>query len=119
MGKNTPDKVAAYEELLRTAIGMGADQYLLRPLRVNIANQLEESKAWRAAAKARRELFGLALPDEELKAAARCQACASDGPRLRCSRCRQAFFCNEACQKKAWPIHRHECSKRDEAAERE
>ncbi|CAJ1452304.1 unnamed protein product [Effrenium voratum] len=35
--------------------------------------------------------------------------------RLRCSRCRQAFFCSEDCQRKAWPVHKHECRPRDEA----
>eukprot|EP00878_Enallax_costatus_P014589 GHUV01015261.1.p1 GENE.GHUV01015261.1~~GHUV01015261.1.p1 ORF type:complete len:302 (+),score=105.83 GHUV01015261.1:241-1146(+) len=29
----------------------------------------------------------------------------------RCSRCRQAWYCNQQCQKQAWPQHKHDCKK--------
>ena len=28
---------------------------------------------------------------------------------LRCSRCRQSYYCNSACQRKAWSLHQLEC----------
>eukprot|EP00933_Yihiella_yeosuensis_P050727 TRINITY_DN4851_c1_g2_i1.p1 TRINITY_DN4851_c1_g2~~TRINITY_DN4851_c1_g2_i1.p1 ORF type:complete len:405 (-),score=79.68 TRINITY_DN4851_c1_g2_i1:322-1536(-) len=113
------DFVTKLEEHLQTARRMGASTHLLRPLRLNTANCLEAAKAWRPAARARRELFGgLAVPDEELRLTAKCPACQATGPRLRCSRCRRVFFCTDVCQRKAWPIHKHECTPRDEAAER-
>ncbi|CAK0852453.1 unnamed protein product [Prorocentrum cordatum] len=110
--------LATMEEHLRTARQMGASHNLLVPLRVNLANCLEAAQAWRQAAKARRELFGLAVPEEELRLEARCEACQAFAPRLRCGRCRRVFFCTDACQRKAWPAHRHECTARDEAADR-
>eukprot|EP00930_Biecheleria_cincta_P035675 TRINITY_DN24517_c0_g1_i1.p1 TRINITY_DN24517_c0_g1~~TRINITY_DN24517_c0_g1_i1.p1 ORF type:complete len:388 (-),score=74.59 TRINITY_DN24517_c0_g1_i1:282-1445(-) len=108
--------ISAMEEHVKTARQLGASAHVLTPLRVNFANCLEAAKAWRIAAKARRELFGLSMPDEELRLVAKCEACKASNPKLRCSRCRQAFFCSDACQRKAWPVHRHECSARDEAA---
>lgn len=29
----------------------------------------------------------------------------------RCSRCRQAWYCNQTCQKAAWPQHKRECAR--------
>ncbi|KAJ1459683.1 hypothetical protein M885DRAFT_510870 [Pelagophyceae sp. CCMP2097] len=54
-------------------------------------------------------------------AARRCAAChrdlesAGDGgtsgaaAKMRCGRCKRAYFCGPACQKRSWPDHRHEC----------
>ena len=30
-------------------------------------------------------------------------------PLLRCSRCKQSYYCNQACQRLAWPSHQQEC----------
>lgn len=40
-----------------------------------------------------------------------CAAKESDSsqPLLRCSRCKQAYFCNRSCQKESWPIHKQYC----------
>eukprot|EP00928_Gymnodinium_smaydae_P011372 TRINITY_DN14202_c0_g7_i1.p1 TRINITY_DN14202_c0_g7~~TRINITY_DN14202_c0_g7_i1.p1 ORF type:complete len:375 (-),score=78.07 TRINITY_DN14202_c0_g7_i1:41-1165(-) len=116
-----PAEVAAgMREHLGAARALGASKSLLRTLEVNLANALEEMQEWRGAAKARRGLFELAVPDEELRSTARCArgACGASKPPLRCGRCKVAFFCNAACQQAAWPAHRHECRARDEAGER-
>ncbi|CAJ1452305.1 unnamed protein product [Effrenium voratum] len=51
---------------LQTARQMSASAHVLKTLQVNLANSLEAAQAWQPAAKARRELFGLAVPEEEL-----------------------------------------------------
>lgn len=30
---------------------------------------------------------------------------------LRCSRCKQAWYCNQTCQRSAWPQHKQECKR--------
>merc|ERR1719253_508012 len=107
-------------EHLATARGLGAHKRLLRTLEINLANSLEAAQQWRDSARARRELFELEMPEEELRAAARCAhaACGASQPPVRCSRCRIAFFCGPSCQRAAWPVHKHECHQRDEAAQK-
>ncbi|KAL8287531.1 hypothetical protein RQP46_003389 [Phenoliferia psychrophenolica] len=40
-----------------------------------------------------------------------CQNCGEDLEKiLRCSRCNNSFYCNAACQKIHWPIHKTKCS---------
>merc|ERR1711964_844812 len=110
----------AMREHLATARGLGARKQILRTMEINLANSLEDAKQWRDSARARRELFELEMPEEELRAIARCThaACGASQPPLRCGRCRVAFFCGQACQRAAWPVHKHECQPRDEAAQR-
>ncbi len=43
--------------------------------------------------------------------AASCIACGATGSLLRCGRCRTAYFCDAACQKRAWPSHKQDCQK--------
>lgn len=45
----------------------------------------------------------------------RCAACASPGGTL-CSKCMQVCFCNRACQRAAWPVHKHYCQPVEEQA---
>ena len=44
-----------------------------------------------------------------------CMACGQKGSDtkklLRCSRCKDAWFCNASCQKSMWPIHKQYCQK--------
>merc|ERR1712054_757620 len=104
-------------EHLQAARGLGARKQLLRTLGINLANSLESAEEWRDAARARRELFELEIPEEELRAIAKC-ACGAPQPPVRCGRCKVAFFCGPACQRAAWPVHKHECQPRDDAAHR-
>lgn len=110
-----PDFLKQMEEHLQKADQMGASAHLLRPLRINFANACENAKAWQTAARARRLIFGLNVSPEELRLNAKCESCRAHCPRLRCSRCRQAFFCDAACQQQAWPSHRYECAPHDES----
>lgn len=41
-----------------------------------------------------------------------CLYCNYKGCKLRCSGCKFVYFCNQECQKKAWPLHKQHC-KRD------
>lgn len=100
-------------EHLATARRLGATRSLLRTLQVNLANALEDAGEREDAARTRRELFE--LPEE---APATCAHCGAKSPPHRCGRCRAAFFCSAECQRKAWPVHKHECRSRDYAAER-
>ena len=38
----------------------------------------------------------------------KCQKCRSLTPRT-CEQCHQAFYCDEACQAKDWPLHQFYC----------
>jgi len=40
----------------------------------------------------------------------RCDACAADGARLRCSKCQARWFCDRACAKRAWRWHKLYCT---------
>lgn len=40
----------------------------------------------------------------------RCVACGKEAE-LRCSVCKQVYFCNQTCQRAAWPAHRAVCTK--------
>lgn len=42
--------------------------------------------------------------------------CGDVGDLLRCSRCRNIFFCSAECQRAYWPLHKSEC-KRNEFAD--
>ena len=39
--------------------------------------------------------------------------CGSTDGLLRCSRCRDAFFCSAACQRAHWPFHKDACRRND------
>ena len=39
----------------------------------------------------------------------RCNKCFSLNCTLRCSRCKNAWFCNQECQRKDWPFHKRHC----------
>ena len=39
----------------------------------------------------------------------RCGHCGQKGARARCGRCRQAWYCGAACQRKAWKAHKKDC----------
>ncbi|KAJ9505341.1 hypothetical protein QJQ45_012107 [Haematococcus lacustris] len=45
------------------------------------------------------------------KAGKTCAQCAkpTSGLPLRCSGCKQVYYCTQACQKKAWPEHKEQC----------
>lgn len=38
-----------------------------------------------------------------------CGGCGEAGAKLRCTRCKAAFYCSQACQKRAWPTHKQRC----------
>lgn len=38
-----------------------------------------------------------------------CSTCSNQPAKLRCSRCKAAFYCDKACQKSAWKAHRTVC----------
>ncbi|KAF2124021.1 hypothetical protein P153DRAFT_351657 [Dothidotthia symphoricarpi CBS 119687] len=38
-----------------------------------------------------------------------CSTCSGGPAKLRCSRCKAAFYCDKACQKSAWKAHRTVC----------
>merc|ERR1712032_745001 len=78
---------------------------------------LENAQEWREAARVRRELFELEIPEEELRMVAKC-ACGASQPPVRCGRCKVVFYCGPDCQKKAWPVHKHECQPPDEVTRR-
>lgn len=41
-----------------------------------------------------------------------CLTCGSkQNVSLRCTKCRHVYFCNEACQRRAWPIHKRHCGR--------
>lgn len=114
-----PGQVATeMRQSLTEARGLGARKQLLRTLEINLANSLEQAKQWRDAARARRELFELEMPEEELRMAAKCAACGASQPPVRCGRCKAVFFCGPACQRTAWPVHKHECQPKNEEAQR-
>ena len=60
-------------------------------------------------------MFGDAPPPRSEKEQAgppparRCGGCGAEDPVLCCSRCRAAHFCNQGCQRLAWPRHKLEC----------
>ena len=53
------------------------------------------------------------LPDRSLGWECRCGTCAACGKKqlqmLRCSRCKAAFYCDAACQKRHWQEHKAAC----------
>ncbi|KAH6629151.1 hypothetical protein C7974DRAFT_376030 [Boeremia exigua] len=38
-----------------------------------------------------------------------CSTCSGQSARLRCSRCKNAYYCDKACQKSSWKAHRQTC----------
>jgi hypothetical protein len=40
-----------------------------------------------------------------------CLTCEKKGVNQRCARCHSVYFCDRACQQKAWPIHKKHCSR--------
>ena len=50
-----------------------------------------------------------APPPPIVAGAHRCLNCDLSPAKLRCSKCRCAFFCSQTCQKVAWPNHKVEC----------
>lgn len=40
-----------------------------------------------------------------------CIYCGKRGVSKRCTRCKHVFFCNQACQTTAWPIHKRHCGR--------
>jgi len=49
--------------------------------------------------------------------ALKCEQCGlSEGQLLRCSRCKNAWYCNAECQKSAWAVHKKLCKKAQEHA---
>ena len=40
---------------------------------------------------------------------ATCGACGVSAPRLRCSKCKAAWYCNSGCQRQAWGVHKVSC----------
>ncbi|KAJ4336326.1 hypothetical protein N0V87_005477 [Didymella glomerata] len=38
-----------------------------------------------------------------------CSTCSGQTARLRCSRCKNAYYCDKACQKSSWKAHRQVC----------
>jgi hypothetical protein len=40
-----------------------------------------------------------------------CLECDKRYVKLRCSKCKSVYFCNEKCQKKAWDIHKKHCGR--------
>mmetsp|Transcript_54445 Transcript_54445/g.100641 ORF Transcript_54445/g.100641 Transcript_54445/m.100641 type:complete len:381 (+) Transcript_54445:50-1192(+) len=103
------------KEHLVTARNLGASKQHLRTMQVNLANYLEEASEWQESARSRRELFSLRVPPQAVGTVC---ACGAPTPPLRCGRCRDAFYCSEACQRAYWPAHKLECNPRDLAAER-
>lgn len=43
-----------------------------------------------------------------------CEACGNFAARLLCGRCKVALFCDEICQRRIWPTHKHTCEPPDE-----
>jgi hypothetical protein len=41
-----------------------------------------------------------------------CLTCENRNAKLKCGHCKSVYFCNKACQKRAWPVHKNHC-KRD------
>lgn len=39
----------------------------------------------------------------------RCDYCFTPGKMLKCSNCQYVYYCNQICQKDAWPMHKIEC----------
>ena len=39
----------------------------------------------------------------------RCNRCAKKGAKVRCTRCRRAYYCTRACLKAAWKLEICEC----------
>ena len=39
----------------------------------------------------------------------RCNRCAKKGAKVRCTRCRRAYYCSRACLKAAWKLEICEC----------
>lgn len=42
----------------------------------------------------------------------RCAVCDESNKLLKCSRCKEKFYCSEACQREDWPEHRKTCQPR-------
>ncbi|KAF1359217.1 hypothetical protein EJ07DRAFT_41859, partial [Lizonia empirigonia] len=38
-----------------------------------------------------------------------CSTCSGQPAKLRCSRCKSAYYCDKACQKSSWKAHRTVC----------
>lgn len=51
-----------------------------------------------------------------MSACSACSACGRAGAARRCSACKAALYCNEACQRAAWPAHKAACRLAREAA---
>ena len=70
-----------------------------------------------AAMKLAKETGGPAArtPKKPEKTGPRCQFCHKEVPHLRCSICKQAFYCDKECQGKDWKKHKKTCKAPGEA----
>ena len=68
-------------------------------------------KLWIADEQAREGVITVPLPKKPEAEIKKCIACNKTGKLKRCGRCKNAYFCNVACQKKAWAEHQKDCKK--------